>query len=429
MLELVIFCLVYVGMFLGRLPRLQLDRTGVALLGAIALLALGEVSLEQAAEALDLPTMALLFAFMVVSAQLRLGGFYELLATRLDRLALGPRGFLAGLVLVVGLLAAVFSNDIVCLAIAPVLIDICRRRGLAPVPYLLALACAANVGSALTLIGNPQNILIGQALGLSFAGYLVTAAVPTLAGLAVVWGVVAWRGGLVSGHGSETRIGAAAGVAARSDRASGVTGGSTSTDGRDSMDSPLIDRWQTVKGLAVTLALLLVFLLTALPREVAALAGAGLLLMSRRLHSRQMLGLVDWQLLVLFAGLFVVNEALQATGLVAAAVAGLAGWGIVLTDPGWLFTITVVLSNLVSNVPATMLLLPLADHALAGPILALASTLAGNLLIIGSIANIIVVGSAGQAGIRIGWAEHARIGVPVTALSLAVAAGWLAWLS
>lgn len=404
MLELVIFCLVYVGMFLGRLPRLQLDRTGVALLGAIALLALGDVSLDQAAQALDLPTMALLFAFMVVSAQLRLGGFYELLATRLDRLALGPRGFLAGLVLVVGLLAAVFSNDIVCLAIAPVLIDICHRRGLAPVPYLLALACAANVGSALTLIGNPQNILIGQALGMSFPGYLAVAAVPTLAGLAVVWIIVARRGGLVGGTESGAALGSGSALPDATTRA---------------------DYWQTAKGLAVTLCLLGIFLFTDLPREVAALAGAGLLLMSRRLHSRQMLGLVDWQLLVLFAGLFVVNDALQATGLIDQAVAALGGQGIALAEPGWLFAATVVLSNLVSNVPATMLLLPLADHALAGPILALASTLAGNLLIIGSIANIIVVGAAAQAGIRISWADHARIGIPVTTLSLAVAAGWL----
>jgi Na+/H+ antiporter NhaD/arsenite permease-like protein len=436
MLELAVFVLVYAGMFLGRIPRLQLDRTGVALLGAIALLAFGEVSLEAAARAVDLPTMALLFAFMVVSAQLRMGGFFGLLTLRLGGLALGPLGFLAGLVIVVGLLSAVFSNDIVCLAIAPLLIEICRRRGLAPVPYLLALACAANIGSAMTLIGNPQNILIGQALGLSFAGYLATATVPTLAGLAIVWGVIAWRGGLeaatsaragdtgflLRAPGEEPGPLPAARVAApAAESFLGLAGAATGP-------APGVDRWQMSKGLAVTLALLLIFLFTPLPREIAALAGAGLLLMSRKLHSRQMLGLVDWQLLVLFAGLFVVNAALQATGLVNQAVAGLSGWGITLADPGWLFVVTVALSNLVSNVPATMLLLPLADHALAGPILALASTLAGNLLIIGSIANIIVVGAAVQAGIRIGWVEHARVGVPVTVLSLALAAGWLAWV-
>jgi Na+/H+ antiporter NhaD/arsenite permease-like protein len=159
---------------------------------------------------------------------------------------------------------------------------------------------------------------------------------------------------------------------------------------------------------------------------VVALTGAGVLLMSRRLHSRQMLGLVDWELLVLFMGLFVVNHALQKTGLPARLVADLAGAGVPLQQLGPLFATTFVLSNIVSNVPAVMLLLPSVTHTLAGPTLALVSTLAGNLFIVGSVANIIVVDIAARHGIAISWRDHARIGVPVTLVTLAIVAVYLA---
>ncbi len=396
-----VFLLVYLGMLLGRLPRLQLDRTGIALLGAIALLATGALDLDEAGRGVDVPTLALLFALMVVSAQLRLGGFYSRVARSLATRDLAPAGLLLAITLVAGLLAAVFSNDIVCLAVAPVVIDTCRRRGVDPVPFLLALAAAANVGSAATLIGNPQNMLIGQSLGLSFTRYLAWAALPSLLGLVAVWAVIALQ---TRGRWTATGPPPAA-----------VEPG----------EIPAFDRWQTTKGLAVAGALLVAFLVTGWPREIAALAGAGLLLTSRKLHSRRMLGLVDWQLLVLFLGLFVVNHALERTGLPAQLVAAFQSRGLDAHHPGWLFAATVVLSNAVSNVPAVMLLLPLATHSLAGPVLALASTLAGNLLVVGSIANLIVVDAAAAHGVAIDWRCHARTGIPVTLVTLAIAAGFL----
>jgi Na+/H+ antiporter NhaD/arsenite permease-like protein len=397
-----IFVLVYLGMILGGLPFLQLDRTGVALLGAIALISIEAVSLDDAAQSIHLPTLIMLFAFMVVSAQMRLGGFYDWVTRRLAESPLRPSLLLGALIFVVAGLAAVFSNDVVCLAVAPVLIDTCRRRGLAPLPFLLALACASNIGSAASLIGNPQNMLIGQTLKLSFAGYFLEAATPVLAGLIVTWGLV-----LMLSRGQLE--GVAEAVAASDDR-----------------DAPVVlDRWQTAKGLAIAAAILLCFVFTSWPREVVALTGAGVLLMSRKLHSRNMLGLVDWELLVLFMGLFVVNHALQKTGLPARVMADLASAGIALQHPGPLFAATFVLSNIVSNVPAVMLLLPSAGHPLAGLTLALVSTLAGNLFIVGSIANIIVVDAATRHGVAIGWHTHARVGVPVTLATLAITAGYL----
>lgn len=143
--------------------------------------------------------------------------------------------------------------------------------------------------------------------------------------------------------------------------------------------------------------------------------------------SRKILGLVDWQLLVLFSGLFIVNHVLTASGSLEKIMTVVRSAGINIQEPEWLFGTTVLLSNLVSNVPAVMLLLPAAVHPLAGPILALAGTLAGNMLIVGSIANIIVVEQARALDIRITWKDHARIGIPVTSITLIFAAAWL-WL-
>ena len=392
------FAVVYVGMLLGEIPGLALDRTGVALLGALALVATERVTPAAAWAAVDVPTLALLFGLMVVSAQFRLGGFYTWVTRRIVAAPVSPSALLAGVVAVAGGLSAVLANDVVCLAVAPLLVEGCARRRLDPVPFLLALACGANVGSAATLIGNPQNMLIGQTLALSFAGFLADALVPAAAGLVVVWAIVrlSVRGRWEAAHPVPV------------------------------VEASPLDRWQTTKGLAILALLVLGFLFAPLPREVLALGGAALLLTSRRMASRDLIGLVDWHLLVLFVGLFVVNHAVAEAGLAAQANAALRGAGVDLGDARWLFPTTAVLSNLVSNVPAVMLLLPHASHPLAGPVLALSSTLAGNLLIVGSIANIIVVDQAKALGVRIGWREHARVGVPVTLATLALAAAWLA---
>jgi len=401
---LVIFGLVYLGMILGGLPFLQLDRTGVALLGAIAMMATEAVTVEQAARSIDLPTVLLLFAFMVVSAQMRLGGFYDWITVRLSALPVTPAALLAVLIAVVALLSAVFSNDIVCLAIAPVLVDACMRRNLDPIPFLLGLACAANIGSAATLIGNPQNMLIGQTLHLSFGAYAVEAAAPVLAGLVLTWMVIV-----------------------KSVRSQWQLPGEKASGARPEMEMRALNRWQTGKGLVIALVILLSFLFAPWPREVVALTAAGVLLMNRRLSSSRMLGLVDWELLVLFMGLFVVNDALQRTGMPAQLVSDAAALGLHLDHPAPLFGAAFVLSNLVSNVPAVMLLLPVAHHPMAGTLLALASTFAGNLLIVGSIANIIVIDAAARRGVAIDWRQHARIGVPVTFATMGVTVLYLWW--
>jgi Na+/H+ antiporter NhaD/arsenite permease-like protein len=283
---------------------------------------------------------------------------------------------------------------------APIVVEASLQRRLDPVPQLLALACAANVGSAATVIGNPQNMLIGQVLHLGFGSYLATAIVPTLVGLALVWVVVvALYRGKWALEGDPPAV---------------------------AVEAPEFDAWQNAKGIVVLTGIVTAFLMTSIPRDLAPLAGAGLLLANQKMATRRMLGLVDWHLLVLFGGLFVVNRALFDTGAPQAVITALRGHGIDASSPGWLFVLTVALSNMVSNVPAVMLLLPTAKAASAGgPTLALASTLAGNLFLAGSIANLIVAEQASQLGVKIGWRGHARVGVPVTLATLGVTWGWL----
>ena len=394
-----IFAVVYLGMFLGGLPKLKLDRSGVALLGAIAIVGVGALDTEQAARAVDLPTLLLLFSFMVVSAQMRLGGFYTAVTRRVAALPLSPDGLLGALLTVAAALSAVFSNDIVCLAMTPVVARICLQRGLPPLPYLVGLACAANIGSAATLIGNPQNMLIGSLMQLSFADYARTALPPVALSLAALWLWLAWL----------------------RQRLPPVP----IAPGTPQADDPPFDGWQTAKGLSVASALLAIFLFSDWPREVAALAAAGVLLLSRRFHSSHVMGFVDWELLILFIGLFVVNHAFATTGLAAQAIAWLAAQGVHLADSGPLFAATLGLSNLVSNVPAVMLLIPHISGPEAGATLALVSTFAGNLLLVGSIANLIVVDLARKSGIEIDWRAHARIGMPITLATTGIVWVWV----
>jgi Na+/H+ antiporter NhaD/arsenite permease-like protein len=402
-LSLLVFAAVYGVMLFGRVPGLHLDRTGAALLGGIVLVVGGTLDLAAAWRAIDVGTLALLFGLMLVSAQFRRSGSYAWVVRQLAARPTSPERLLGELVAVTGVSAALLTNDVVCLAAAPVLIEVCNRRQLDPVPFLLGLAAAANVGSAATLLGNPQNMLIGQALDLSFARYLTDGAVPAALGLVIVWWVLA--------------------RAYRSDFAR--------SEPLPAVGAEPLDPGAAGKGIVVLLLLVLGLLFAPVPHEVQALAAGGAMLLSRRQRSRDLLELVDWHLLVLFAGLFVVNHAFQQAGHAAQAFGWLRQHGLDLGDPRALFATGVIGSNLVSNVPLTMLLLPVAAHPMAGPILALSTTMAGNLLLIGSIANLIVVEQARRLGVAPrgrSWAsEHWRTGVPITLATLTVAAGWL-WL-
>ena len=400
-IALAIFAIAYAGIALGRLPGLSIDRTGVAMLGAAALLVTGAISLDAAVAAIHVPTILLLYALMVFSAQLRLGGFYTRTALTLVPLLVHPRRFLAGLMAVAALLSALLANDIVCLAFTPVIAAACLAARVPPLPHLLGLAIASNLGSAATLIGNPQNMLLGQVGQLDFAGFVAWNLPPALASLTASFLI------LCQIHRQALAVTPAAEPAE-------LAG-----------DWPAFDAWQSGKGLLL-LGLLLALFFTDIPRELSAISLAALLLASRRMHTRDMLGLIDWHLITLFCALFILVAAFSAAGWPERIIAVAADASLSL-EGGGLMAIATLLSNMVSNVPACMLLYPLLEPGDTGSwyLLAAASTYAGNLLLIGSIANLIVAAQARQQGIVIGLADHARSGMPVTLASLLLLWLWI----
>ncbi|HOW96396.1 MAG TPA: anion transporter [Kiritimatiellia bacterium] len=399
---LIIFAVTYIGVALGRLPGLALDRTGMALLGGIAMVVAGVLSEREALLAIDFPTLGLLYALMVLSAQLRLGGFYTRVALAVARLMDRPARFLLILMAVSAALSAILVNDIICLAFTPILAVSLLRSGLNPVPFLIGLAVSSNIGSAATIIGNPQNMLIGQVGRLHFGRFLLWCGPPSLLALLAAFLIIAWLY-----RGRWRRPAPAVNPAS---------------------DWPAYNPHQAAKGVAATVILVALFF-TPIPRELSAIVVAGVLLCSRKMQTRWILDLVDWHLITLFAGLFVVIRGIEAAGLPDALLAALQERGVDIRQPGLLTLVSAALSNLVSNVPATMLLVKFLDPADPVPwyVMALAMTYAGNLLTIGSIANLIVIEQAKPYGIHIGFREHARAGIPVTIISLLIAIGWIWW--
>jgi Na+/H+ antiporter NhaD/arsenite permease-like protein len=401
----ILFSLTYAGLALGKLPGLRIDRAGIALVGAAAFLACGVITLDEATLAIDHETLLLLFAMMIVIAFLRLSGFFERLAawtlTRVRR----PASFLAATIVLSGFLSAFLVNDIVCLAMSPLLLRLTRRLKLNPVPYLIALATAANIGSTATITGNPQNMIIGSMSGISYLEFICRLAPVSLLGLVIDFAVIAWiyRGRLTSGVPNDEPA-----APARFPSSNGHT-------------------WLLRKSLLVTGAAVALFF-TGLPIALVALGAAAILLLGR-VRPEKVYSQVDWGLLVMFAGLFVVVHAFE---LRVVRHWGLEEWGLLQDSPvALLSVISAGLSNLVSNVPAVLLFkpvipaMPATFQQTAWLALAMSSTLAGNLTVLGSVANLIVVESARRHGLVISFWEFCRPAIPITLLTLALGVAWL----
>jgi len=403
-LAIFIFVLTYAGVAAGRVPGLMLDRTGIAVLGAIGMVVCGLVSFEQAVKSIDIPTILLLYALMIVSAQLRLGGFYTAVAQRITSLLHRPPWFLFLLMVTSAFLSAILANDIICLAFTPVITLALLRANCNPTPFLIGLAIASNIGSAATLIGNPQNMLIGQVGRLDFGAFLLWSLPPTLLSLAMSYLLIFL---IYRKRFSRNAIGHTSPAVER--------------------NWPAYNGWQSGKGLIAT-AILMILFFTPVPRELSAIAVAGILLCSRKMKSRHIMELVDWHLISLFCALFVVIQGITIPAVPAQVMEMLSRHGVELNNLYILSGLSAVLSNLVSNVPATLLLVRFMNPA--NPVewytLATSSTFAGNLLIIGRIANLIVVEQAKHYGVEITFREHAAVGIPATISSLLILFGWIA---
>jgi Na+/H+ antiporter NhaD/arsenite permease-like protein len=393
-----LIAITYLGVAVGAYPRLRMNRATIALVGAVALIALGVMPLEVALASLDANTLLLLFAMMIVNAHLRLAGFFQWVSAFIVTRAQSPRLLLAWIILAAGILSALFLNDTIVLMFTPMVLEVTTTLKRNPLPYLVGLATAANIGSTATITGNPQNMLIGMASQISFGAFLAALAPVALAGLAIAWLV------LVAVYRDEF-------AAARFETLT---------------PAPRIYIPLLRKTLALT-ALMLVAFFAGAPMALAALTIAAALLVTRRIKPERIFAEVDWLLLVFFSGLFVVTGALSYLHISDA----LFTWAEPLARGGVapLAFITVGLSNLISNVPAVMLFRPLvpqfSDPTRVWLTLAMASTLAGNLTLLGSVANLIVAESAQARGVRLSFGEYLRAGVPITLLTVAAGIVWL----
>lgn len=396
---MLIIAITLVGVAIGRYPWLRMNRATIALAGATLLILVGAITLNQAYAALDLNILTLLFAMMVVNANLRMAGFFQLVTRQVIERARSSRQLLALIIVTSGLLSALFLNDTIVLMFTPLVLEIVLALRRNPIPYLIGLVASANIGSAATITGNPQNMLIGIASQIPYTRFTAYLAPVSIVGLGAVWVV------LVVVYRKEFET-------ARFEQSVQI--------------SPQVYRPLLYKSMLAT-AIMLAAFVAGTPIPLAALTAAMVLVVTRRLEPARVLDDIDWSLLVFFSGLFIVTGAIETTGLAEhlfrfvdplaeRSVASLTG-------------VAVVLSNLVSNVPAVLLFRPLiprfAHPERAWLTLAMATTLAGNLTLLGSVANLIAAEAARKRGVHLAFVEYLKAGVPITLLSLLVGILWL----
>ncbi len=399
-----IFCVTYLLISGRRLKILPLNRPAAALLGAVLMVGCGVMTPEQAYQSVDYDTLVLLLGMMIISAYLFLAGFFDWAADWILRRAKSPRALLLYLMITSALLSALLVNDTICLMLTPLVVAVIVRGKLPLLPYLLALSMSANIGSVATLVGNPQNMIIGHLSQIPFLHFSASLAPAAVAGLAIEYAVLRIGFRKVLGQAAIQRP-----------------------------DMP--QRELNQRLLLLTLAVLvLVFagFVAGLNLSWTALAGGALVMVLARRDTHEVLKLVDWHLLVFFAALFIVVEGLSGTGLPDQVYRRVHGvFGASAPSQAWSFAAFSALgSNIFSNVPFVLVagkwINNFAQPELMWKVMALATTFAGNLTILGSVANIIVVESA-RVHLEVGFWDYAKFGIPVTVLTTAIGLLILLW--
>jgi Na+/H+ antiporter NhaD/arsenite permease-like protein len=393
-----IFAATYLIVALGRLPFLRLDRAGAALLGAALMVATGTLSLDDAYKAIDFGTITLLLGMMLIVAHLRLSGFFTSVTAFVARRARGPLFLLGAIIVITGVLSAFLVNDAVCVMLTPLVIETTKRLGRRPLPYLLALAMASNIGSVATITGNPQNMMIGSFSQIPYASFAAAMTPVAVLGLALLFGMIA--------------------VFHPHDFLEANDPGSVTLQ-------PRVHPALLAVSLGATVLAIIGFFAGIAPAKVAIVLGALLLLYPMK--PQRVYREIDWSLLLLFVGLFIVLAGAEKTLVTPAVRDAVAHAGLARVPV--LTVIAAVLSNLVSNVPAVLVLAPfvrgLAEPGRAWLVLAMASTFAGNFTILGSVANLIVVEQARRHAVDIGFWAYFRVGALLTMATLVLGAWWL----
>ena len=393
----VIFAITYILISGRQLKILPLNRPAAALFGAVLMVATGVVTPERAYRAVNYDTIVLLLAMMLVSAYLYLAHFFEWAADVVLRFSRTPQRLLLYLILTSGVLSALLVNDTICLMLTPLVIAVIRRGKLPLLPYLIALATSANIGSVATLVGNPQNMIIGHFSHIPFVQFSRTLAPAAVIGLAINFIILQF------GFRSALR---------------------SAVIERETHVVPQLDRGLFAIVCIVFVSIFACFI-AGLNLAWTALSGAVLVMVLARRDTHEVLKLVDWHLLVFFAALFVVVDGLTDIGLPEAIYRHLRPvFGSSATTQTWnLAWFSVAGSNIFSNVPFVLVagkwIARFADPELMWKVLALATTFAGNLTIVGSVANMIVVESV-REHLDVGFWDYARFGIPITILTTIV---------
>ena len=382
---------------LGKSPLFRVDRAGAAIIGSVAMIGAGVLTFEEAGQAVEFRTIVILFSMMVVVANLKLAGFFDLLGNLIVDRVHSRRQLLAATIAVSGIASAVAINDIVCLLFTPVVLLICERTRCNPAPHLLGVAMASNIGSAATLLGNPQNILVGGLSGLSFLDYFSAAAPVATMGLACTYLALAWF------YRRELAI-----------------------DWTDQQPVIAAVHPYLVRKSLLTLATILLAYIAGVELAMASAVGAAFLLITRRVKPNKVYTSIDFNLLIVFIGLFVIVAGVEKSRLMDHILQLLSFGGF--SRLSVFAVVTTIVSNIVSNVPAVLLLkffIPATQPELWWKALALFSTLAGNLTITGSIANLIVVEIARRQHVEISARDYFVVGFPLTIVTTAIGVVWL----
>ncbi len=394
-----IFAATYLIVALGKIPVYRIDRAGAALLGGSLMVGAGVLSLDEAYRAVNFDTITLLLGMMIVVANLRVSGFFGLVNHWIVGHVRHPLVLLVAVILVSGLLSAFLVNDAICLVMTPLVLDVVERLKRNPLPYLLAIAMASNIGSVATITGNPQNIIIGSLSGIPYAAFAAALAPVAAFGLIVTFLLIAVV------HRAEFFDGALA---------------------KTPLRRPRYHAALLIKTVLVVAIMVILFFLGQPVAKVAILGGAFLLL-TRRVRPGKIYREIDWPLLIMFAGLFIVVAGLEKT-VIRPHLPLLIG-SLRLDDMAWLGVVTAVLSNIVSNVPAVLVLKPfvteLHDPQRAWLVVAMAATFAGNFTLVGSVANLIVAQRAKARGVEVDFRSYFLIGAPLTVITIAAGLLWL----
>lgn len=391
---IIIVVLTYIALACDNVPFIKVDRPSIALIGAAAILVFTPYSLTHAAADINFPLLCLLFGMMVVVAYLEISGFFTVAMHWISLRCKSPQSLLALTVFISGFLSAFLINDVICFALTPLVIQMCRQRQLPMLPYLLALGTAANIGSVATLTGNPQNMLIGSFCHISYLQFSLHTAPIAVCCLLVDYIML--------------------GYCFR--RSLKTVSSETVAPMHHKIERPFF----LIKCVVITLAVIACFF-THIPLGITAIAAAAVLLIDNT-SPKKVYRLIDWPLLILFINLFILIGALEQYVMPHWHIGQ---WSLLQHSPRiFISASTIVLSNLVSNVPAVLLLKPIILHTThpqsMGISVAVMSTLAGNLTIIGSLANLIVVTVARKHGVTLSFWQFLRFGLPITIITLII---------